>query len=188
MQKFCTLTSKATPLPLKDVDTDMIIPAQFLTRINKSGYGECLFRRLRDNDPDFPIDQLKYKGNQILIARNNFGCGSSREHAVWALLDFGIKVVVSSSFADIFKSNAGKNGLVLIELEEKIIENLLEKAETGGFEMTIDLKKQTLSLSDGTIHEFDFDPFRKECILNGLDDMDYILQYENEIKKHNSIN
>lgn len=185
MKPFTTLHSKAIPLALKDVDTDIIIPAQFLTRINKSGYGECLFRRLRDQDPDFPLNQKKYKDHQILIVRSNFGCGSSREHAVWALMDYGIRVVIAPDFADIFKSNSGKNGLVLVEQPEKQIEEWLRHAETGDFEITIDLKNQEIRLKNGEVHHFEFDPFRKECILNGLDDMAYILEHEKEIEEYN---
>ncbi len=181
MKKFTTLDSTAIPLPLKDIDTDVIIPAQFLTRINKSGYGECLFRRLRDNDENFPLNLDRYKESQILIAQDNFGCGSSREHAVWALMDYGIKVIIAPSFADIFKSNSNKNGLVLVELDSKIIKNLINKSKCEALKIKVNLENQTITLKNSTSHSFPFDPFRKECILNGLDDMDYILKHQKEI-------
>lgn len=175
MKPFTTLTSRVIPLPLKDIDTDMLIPAQYLTSISKEGYGENLFRRLRDQDPQFPLNLEKFKGGQILVTQSNFGCGSSREHAVWALVSWGIRVVIAPSFADIFHSNSAKNGLLLITLPQETITHILELAEAGDYDMTVNLEKQTVTLRDGATVSFHYDPFRKTCLLQGYDDMDYLL-------------
>jgi len=180
MEKFKSITSKVLPVPIKDIDTDMIIPAQFLTSISREGYGENLFRRLRDQAPEFPINLPEYKEAGILIADSNFGCGSSREHAVWAILDAGFKVVISKSFADIFYSNSAKNGLVLVTLPEKTVNDFLLEAKNKELVLTIDLEKQHVQSGQQT-YSFNYDPFRKHCILNGLDDIDYILSAKNEI-------
>lgn len=177
MEAFKPVTSKVTPLPIADVDTDMIIPAAYLTSTSREGYGENCFRRLRDENPDFPLNNSKYEGNEILIAHSNFGCGSSREHAVWALMAYGFKVIIAPNFADIFKANSGKNGLLLIELPEEIVENLLKTEE----EITVDLATQTLTTPEESI-SFDVDPFRKECILKGHDDLDYLLSHIEDIE------
>jgi 3-isopropylmalate/(R)-2-methylmalate dehydratase small subunit len=182
MQAFKSVKSKVLPLPLKDVDTDMIIPAQFLTSISREGYGQNLFKRLREADPQFPLNQEKYKGAQILVADNNFGCGSSREHAVWALDGAGFKAVVAKSFADIFAGNSAKNGFLLVVLPEAVVDRILLEARSGAYELNIDLEKQTVTLPDGTNVAFDYDPFRKHCLLNGLDDIDYILSFKEEIR------
>jgi 3-isopropylmalate/(R)-2-methylmalate dehydratase small subunit len=185
MQPFKQVKSKIIPLPIKDVDTDMIIPAQFLTSISRDGYGENLFRRLRDNDPDFPFNQQRYKGAEILVGDDNFGCGSSREHAVWALQGAGIKAVIAKSFADIFAGNSAKNGLLLVVLPENVVNQLLDQSKCGDstVESTveIDLEKQVVTTADGNQYSFSYDPFRKHCLLNGLDDIDYILSYRDEI-------
>ena len=183
MEKFTILSSKVMPIALKDVDTDLILPAQFLTSISKDGYGENLFRRLRDTDPNFPLNLSRYQGAQILVADENFGCGSSREHAVWALTGYGIRAVVGKSFADIFYNNSAKNGLLLVKLEEKLIDRMLEEAKSGEYRLTLDLETQTVTLPDGEKCPFDFDPFRRHCLLNGLDDIDYIMSHEDEIKR-----
>jgi 3-isopropylmalate/(R)-2-methylmalate dehydratase small subunit len=167
---------------MKDVDTDLIIPAQFLTSISRDGYGQNLFRRLRDNDPNFPFNLPQYSDAQILVAQSNFGCGSSREHAVWALQGAGIKVVIASSFADIFFNNSAKNGLVLVQLTQSEVEAILSQAAAGECTLTVDLEKQTVTAKNGE-YKFDFDSFRRHCILNGLDDIDYILSFQNEIAK-----
>ncbi len=184
MNPFQTLTAKVIPLPLKDVDTDMIIPAQYLTSISREGYGENVFRRLRDEDPNFPLNQEKFKDGKVLVARNNFGCGSSREHAAWALLGWGIQVVIAPDFADIFKSNSLKNGLVLITLPEETIEEILKSSESGEYEITVDLEHQKITLPNNQEHKFDFDPFRKHCILNGLDDLSYLKSHESVINSY----
>lgn len=175
------------PLPINDLDTDQIIPARYLTRIGKDGYGEGCFRQLRDQDPDFPLNQEKYADAQILISGGNFGCGSSREHAVWALKDYGFKVIIASSFADIFYSNSGKNGLVLIQLPEEVIQLLWEKIEVDPtYAINVDLDRQKICLADDSEYDFDFDPFRKECILKGYDDLDYLLSNKEQIEKWQS--
>jgi 3-isopropylmalate/(R)-2-methylmalate dehydratase small subunit len=181
MEKFTTLKSTVIPLPLNDVDTDLIIPAQYLTSISRDGFGQNLFRRLRDNDPNFPFNLQKYKGANILVAGINFGCGSSREHAVWALTGAGIKVVIAKSFADIFFNNAAKSGLLLITLPEAQVERLLVESQAGGLMMTVDLENQIVQLPAGETFSFEYDPFRKHCILNGLDDIDYILSFQTKL-------
>ncbi len=181
MDKFETLKSKVVPLPMTDVDTDLIIPAQFLTSISREGYGQNLFRRLRDNDPNFPFNLERFKRAAILVAGENFGCGSSREHAVWALAGAGIKVVIAPSFADIFFSNSAKNGLVLVTLPAAQVERMLVEAQAGEFEVTVDLEAQTVTLPSGEKFKFEFDQFRKHCILNGLDDIDYILSFKDKV-------
>jgi len=182
MKAYKTIKSKVMPLPLKDVDTDMIIPAQFMTSISRDGYGENLFVRLRQADPQFPSNQEKYKGAEIIVADHNFGCGSSREHAVWALDGAGFKAVVAKSFADIFAGNSAKNGFLLVVLPEEIIDRILLEGRSGSYELSIDLEKQTVRLADGTEVSFEYNPFRKHCLLNGLDDIDYILSFKDEIK------
>lgn len=184
MKPFTTLTSRVIPLPLKDIDTDMLIPAQYLTSISKEGYGENLFRRLRDQDPQFPLNLEKFKGGHILVTQSNFGCGSSREHAVWALVSWGIRVVIAPSFADIFYSNSAKNGLLLVTLPQKTITEILNLAEAGDYDMTVNLEKQTVTLRDGTTVPFDYDPFRKACLLQGYDDMDYLLAERKDIEAY----
>jgi 3-isopropylmalate/(R)-2-methylmalate dehydratase small subunit len=174
MQAFTSLTSMAAPLPLKDVDTDMIIPAQHLTSISREGFGAHLFERLRTTIPSLFINEARYGGAQILIADANFGCGSSREHAVWALLGAGIRVVIAPSFADIFASNSSKNGLLLVTLEPTVVAGLLTEANQGELMMSVDLQSQTVSTSDGRVWAFAYDSFRKHCLLRGLDDMDYL--------------
>lgn len=181
MQPFKQVKSKVIPLPIKDVDTDMIIPAQFLTSISRDGYGQNLFRRLRDNDPSFPFNQDRYSGAEILVGDDNFGCGSSREHAVWALQGAGIKAVIAKSFADIFAGNSAKNGLLLVVLPEAVVDQLLEQGQSGQCTVEIDLEKQTVTTADGKQHSFSYDAFRKHCLLNGLDDIDYILSFRDEI-------
>ncbi len=182
MKKFETLTSVCCPLPIRDVDTDMIIPAQFMTSTSREGYGQNLFRRLRDESPNFPLNQTRYKDAKIIIASENFGCGSSREHAVWALMSWGIRVILAPSFADIFASNGAKSGLLLVPMEQQRIEDFQRRAQSeSGLILTVDLQNQQITESDGSAHKFKYNSFRKHCILNGLDDLDYILSKSSEI-------
>ncbi|MDQ1900377.1 3-isopropylmalate dehydratase small subunit [Paracoccus sp. WLY502] len=177
MDKFTTLTGIAAPMPLVNIDTDMIIPKQFLKTIQRSGLGVNLFDELRyDREgnelPDFVLNQPAYRDAQILVAGDNFGCGSSREHAPWALLDFGIRCVISTSFADIFFNNCFKNGILPVVLPQDAVDTLMEDARKGAnARMTVDLENQTVTTSDGVSFAFEIDPFRKHCLLNGLDDI-----------------
>lgn len=171
-----TITSKVVPINLKDIDTDLIIPAQFLKSTQQTGYGEHLFYNLRQKDPLFPTQLKVYQQCQMLVAKDNFGCGSSREHAVWALKEWGIQAIIATSFSDIFYSNALKNNLLVITLEENIIENFLLKAESPqGLTLTIDLPHQTIDDHMGRSYPFQIDPFRKECLLKDMNDLDYLL-------------
>ena len=185
MKKFTSVTSSVCPLPIKDVDTDMIIPAQYMTSVSKNGYGENLFRRLRDSDENFPLNQNRYKESKILVADDNFGCGSSREHAVWALASWGIEVIIAKSFADIFSSNCAKSGLLLITLAAPVVDYYLEKAaSTEGLTLSVDLASQQIKEQENAkIIDFDYNPFRKHCLLQGLEDLDYILSKSKEISE-----
>ena len=177
MDKFTQLTGIAAPLPLINVDTDMIIPKQFLKTIKRSGLGKNLFDEMRYDDagnelPDFVLNKPAYRNAEILIAGENFGCGSSREHAPWALLDFGIRCVIAPSYADIFFNNCFKNGILPIVLAQDEVDLLMKDAEKGeNARITVDLEAQTVTSSDGVALAFDVDPFRKHCLLNGLDDI-----------------
>ena len=177
MDPFETITGVAAPLPLINVDTDMIIPKQFLKTIKRSGLGANLFdeMRFRDDgseDPDFVLNRPAYRDARILVAGENFGCGSSREHAPWALLDFGIRAVVAPSFADIFHNNCFKNGILPIALPQAEVDRVMEDAERGAnARITVDLERQEVRLTDGTAIPFEIDPFRKRCLLEGLDDV-----------------
>ena len=177
MDKFETFTGIAAPMPLVNIDTDMIIPKQFLKTIKRSGLGVNLFDEMRyDQDgnetPDFVLNKEAYRNAEIIIAGDNFGCGSSREHAPWALKDFGIKAVVSTSFADIFFNNCFKNGILPIVLPQEAVDALMKDAEKGAnARMTIDLDAQTVTSSDGEVFSFEVDAFKKHCLLNGLDDI-----------------
>ena len=177
MQKFDKLSGIAAPMPLVNIDTDMIIPKQFLKTIKRTGLGANLFDEMRFNQDgteiaDFVLNQPAYREAQILVAGDNFGCGSSREHAPWAIADFGIRCVISTSFADIFYSNCFKNGILPIVLPEDQRDLCMADAEKGAnARIEIDLEAQTITLSDGTVVSFDLDPFRKHCLLNGLDDI-----------------
>lgn len=177
MDKFTTLTGIAAPMPLVNIDTDMIIPKQFLKTIKRSGLGVNLFDEMRyDRDgneiPDFVLNQPAYRDAEILIAGDNFGCGSSREHAPWALLDFGIRCVISTSFADIFFNNCFKNGILPVALPQDAVDALMADAGNGAnARVTVDLESQTVISPDGTTYHFEVDAFRKHCLLNGLDDI-----------------
>ncbi len=177
MDKFTTLTGIAAPMPLVNIDTDMIIPKQFLKTIKRSGLGVNLFDEMRyDRDGneirDFVLNQPAYRDAEILIAGDNFGCGSSREHAPWALLDFGIRCVISTSFADIFFNNCFKNGILPVALPQDAVDALMADAGNGAnARVTVDLESQTVTSPDGTTYHFEVDAFRKHCLLNGLDDI-----------------
>lgn len=175
MQAFKNIYSKVIPLDLDNVDTDLIIPAQFLTKINRDGYGEHLFHYLKEQDKDFVFNMPCYKDAQILLTKENFGCGSSREHAVWALLQAGIKVIIAQSYSDIFFNNAAKNGLLTITLPVEVIALLLEKTKQEDLFLAVDLQTQIIDTSSRQFH-FDYDSYRKECFLNGQDDLDYLLE------------
>jgi 3-isopropylmalate/(R)-2-methylmalate dehydratase small subunit len=187
MEKFDRLDGVAAPLPLVNCDTDRIIPARFLKTIKRTGLGINLFRDLRFNPdgsekPEFVLNRPAYRNAKILVAGPNFGCGSSREHAPWALMDFGIRCVISSSFADIFYNNAFKNGMLLIKLDQAQVEALMKDAELGAnARLTVDLQKQEITRPDGSVVTFDIDPFKKHCLLNGLDDIGLTLQKESKI-------
>ncbi|MGR3652708.1 MAG: 3-isopropylmalate dehydratase small subunit [Roseovarius sp.] len=182
MEKFEKLSGIAAPLPLINVDTDMIIPKQFLKTIKRSGLGVNLFDEMRYDDngneiPDFVLNKPQYREAQILVAGDNFGCGSSREHAPWALADFGIKSVISTSFADIFYNNCFKNGILPIVLPKEAVDVLMKDAEKGAnARITVDLEAQTVSTSDGEVFHFELDSFKKHCLLNGLDDIGLTLE------------
>jgi 3-isopropylmalate/(R)-2-methylmalate dehydratase small subunit len=177
MDKFTTLTGVAAPMPLVNIDTDMIIPKQFLKTIQRSGLGKNLFDEMRYTQdgaeiPEFVLNQPAYRRAQILVAGDNFGCGSSREHAPWALLDFGIRCVISTSFADIFFNNCFKNGILPVVLPQEAVDHLMDDARKGeNARITIDLASQTVTAADGTEFRFDVDPFKKHCLMNGLDDI-----------------
>jgi 3-isopropylmalate/(R)-2-methylmalate dehydratase small subunit len=187
MEPFRTLTALAAPLDRTNIDTDQIIPKQFLKRIERTGYGDFLFfdwRRTAAGDPDpaFVLNDPRYKGAQILIAGKNFACGSSREHAAWALSDYGFRTVIAPTFADIFFSNAGKNGIVLVKLSEEQVELLLERARTiPGYQLTISLEEQKVTDSQGFSAAFEIDPFRKFCLIEGLDDIGLTLRHAAEL-------
>ena len=190
MQKFTTLTGVAAPLPMINIDTDMIIPKQFLKTIKRTGLGKSLFYELRydengNENPDFVLNKPAYRNAEILIAGDNFGCGSSREHAPWALLDFGIRCVISTSFADIFYNNCFKNGILPIKVKPEELEKLFDDASRGAnAKITVDLEKQEIRGPDGGVITFDIDPFRKHCLLNGLDDIGLTMQKEAAIRAY----
>ena len=177
MDKFTTLTGIAAPMPLVNIDTDMIIPKQFLKTIKRSGLGKNLFDEMRFTPDgaeiaDFVLNQPAYRNAQIIVAGDNFGCGSSREHAPWALLDFGIRCVISTSFADIFFNNCFKNGILPVVLPQEAVDQLMDDARKGAnARITVDLEAQTVTSSDGKTFAFEVDAFKKHCLLNGLDDI-----------------
>ena len=199
MKKFTNLKAIVAPMDRPNVDTDAIIPKQFLKSIKRSGFGPNLFdewRYLDHGEPgmdnsgrplnkEFVLNQKRYEGAKILIARENFGCGSSREHAPWALLDYGFQVIIAPSFADIFYSNSFKNGILLIKLDESVVDTIFnEIAEHDGYELNIDLEKQTITKADGNVIKFDIDEFRKHRLLNGLDDIGLTMQHVDDIKAY----
>lgn len=188
MQKLVLINSRAVPLPSENIDTDQIIPARFLKSISKEGFGENLFRDWRynvhTNEPnaDFVLNNSKYSG-EILVAGSNFGCGSSREHAAWALTDYGFKVVVSSYFADIFKGNALNNGLLPVKVSEEYLKDLIETVtQNPSTQITVDVEKQTISFNNRT-ENFELDSYKKICLLNGYDDIDFLTSKKEAIQK-----
>ena len=192
MDPFKTLTGIAAPLPLINVDTDMIIPKQFLKTIKRSGLGVNLFDEMRYDDsgaeiPDFVLNQSAYRDAEILVAGENFGCGSSREHAPWALLDFGIRCVIAPSYADIFYNNCFKNGILPITLPQDQVDALMRDAQKGAnARMTVDLEAQTITDSDGNVFSFEIDSFRRHCLLNGLDEIGLTMEKSAAIDRFES--
>ena len=197
MEKFVTLTGLVAPLDRANVDTDAIIPKQYLKSIKRTGFGPTLFDDWRYLDPgepgmdhgkrrinpEFVLNQPRYHGAQILLARDNFGCGSSREHAPWALVDYGFRVIIAPSYADIFYNNSFKNGLLPIVLERDAVDRLFKEcAATPGYRLTVDLVAQTVTFPTDTTFKFEIDAFRRHCLLNGLDDIGLTLQAESEIR------
>ena len=182
MEKFTSLTGVAAPLEITNVDTDMIIPKQYLKTIKRTGLGQGLFAELRYHDdgsenPDFVLNKPAYRNAKILVAEDNFGCGSSREHAPWALLDFGIRCVVSTSFADIFYNNCFKNGILPVIVSRADLAKLMDDARRGAnATLSVDLEAQEIRGPDGGVIRFDVDPFRKHCLMNGLDDIGLTLE------------
>ena len=177
MDKFTTITGVAAPMPMVNIDTDMIIPKQFLKTLKRSGLGVNLFDEMRydrdgNENPDFVLNKPQYREAEVLVAGDNFGCGSSREHAPWAIKDFGIRCVIAPSFADIFFNNCFKNGILPIPLPQEQVDILMKDAEKGAnARMTVNLEKQEITTSDGEVIKFDVDPFKKQCLLDGLDDI-----------------
>ena len=199
MQVFSVEKGIVIPLDRPNVDTDAIIPKQFLKSIQRSGFGPNLFDEWRyldlgepgkdsSNRPvneEFVLNQPRYQGGTILLARENFGCGSSREHAVWALDDFGIRVIIAPSFADIFFNNTSKNGILAIKLDESLVEKLFSEVEAqSGYELSVDLESQLITMPSGESIPFDIDPFKKHCLLNGLDDIGLTLQHTDDIQRY----
>ena len=197
MQKFERKEGLVAPLDRANVDTDAIIPKQFLKSIKRTGFGPNLFDEWRYLDhgepdmdhvmrplrPDFVLNQKRYQGATVLLARENFGCGSSREHAPWALLQYGFQAVIAPGFADIFFNNSLKNGLVLIRLDAKIVDRLFRETQANeGYRLAVDLEQQSVTTPGGESFHFDIDPFRKQCILNGLDDIGLTLQHAEAIR------
>ncbi|QOJ23503.1 MAG: 3-isopropylmalate dehydratase small subunit [Gammaproteobacteria bacterium] len=198
MEKFHTLTGLVAPLDRANVDTDAIIPKQFLKSIKRSGFGQNLFDEWRYLDhgepgmdpaqrqpnPEFILNQPRYLGAQILLARANFGCGSSREHAPWSLQDYGFRVIIAPSFADIFFNNCFKIGLLPVVLDEAVLDRLFEEVKTTeGYRLTVDLQKQTVTTPQNKVYAFEVDTFRKHCLLNGLDEIGLTLQHAEKIKQ-----
>ena len=187
MEKFEKLFGVAAPMPLVNIDTDMIIPKVFLKTIKRSGLGVNLFDEMRydregNEKTEFVLNKAQYREAKILVAGDNFGCGSSREHAPWAIADFGIKCVISTSFADIFFNNCFKNGILPVVLPQDQVKVLMSDAEKGANSIIeVDLEKQTIASSDGTVFTFDVDPFKKHCLLNGLDDIGLTMEKESDI-------
>jgi 3-isopropylmalate/(R)-2-methylmalate dehydratase small subunit len=199
MEKFEKMTGLVAPLDRSNVDTDAIIPKQFLKSIKRSGFGPNAFDEWRyldhgepgmDNsqrplNPDFVLNQDRYQGASILLARDNFGCGSSREHAPWALLDYGFRVIIAPSFADIFFNNCFKNGILPIVLDAQVVDGLFKAVEANeGYQLTVDLEAQTITTPAGEAIAFEVDEFRKHCLLNGLDDIGLTLQHTDDIRAY----
>ena len=180
MKAITHMKGVAIPMNITDIDTDIIIPAQYLTSTSQTGYGEHAFARLRA-DKDFVLNQEKYKGAPILLTGSNFGCGSSREHAVWAIKELGIDAIIAPSFADIFTNNAKKNGLLLIQQPQNVVDELMQQATDSNLELSIDIEKQTINTDDLSL-EFTLNDFFKHCLINGLDELDYLISHKSQIK------
>jgi len=182
MDKFTKITGVAAPMPMINIDTDMIIPKQFLKTVKRSGLGVNLFDEMRYDDdgkeiPEFVLNQSAYRAAEILVAGENFGCGSSREHAPWAIKDFGIRCVIAPSFADIFFNNSFKNGILPIVLPQQVVDVLMKDAEKGAnARISVDLEAQTVTTSEGEVFAFEVDAFKKQCLLDGLDDIGLTLE------------
>jgi len=187
MKKFETFTGIAAPMPSQNIDTDKIIPARFLKTIQRAGLGKSLFNDQRYNDDGsekegFVLNQEAYRKSEILVVGDNFGCGSSREHAPWALTDYGIKTIIGTDFADIFFNNSFKNGMLLIKLPKEIVDELMDDAQKGAnARLTVDLEAQEITRPNGEKVKFDVDPFRKHCLLNGLDDIGLTMEKRSDI-------
>jgi len=192
MEPFEKVHGVVAPLDLPNVDTDQIIPKQFLKRIERTGFGQFLFYDWRflegkTLNPEFELNQERYRGASILVARANFGCGSSREHAPWSLMDYGFRCIIAPSFADIFFNNCFKNGLLPVRLSEEQVEAVFQRVrETAGFRMTVDLQKQQIQAEGGMSYGFQVDPFRRQCLLNGWDDIGLTLRHEDLISQFES--
>jgi len=187
MEKFETFTGVAAPMPAQNIDTDKVIPARFLKTIERKGLGKNLFNDMRYNDDGsekegFILNQPAYRNAEVLVVGDNFGCGSSREHAPWALNDFGIKCLIGTDFADIFFNNSFKNGMLLVKLPKEIVDELMEDAKLGAnARLTVDLEAQTITRPNGEVVKFDVDPFKKHCLLNGLDDIGLTMANKTDI-------
>ncbi|WP_028978927.1 3-isopropylmalate dehydratase small subunit [Sporocytophaga myxococcoides] len=191
MEKFVTITSNITPLAIEDIDTDQIIPARFLKATTREGFGDNLFRDWRydeQNNPkkDFVLNNSDYAGSRILVAGKNFGCGSSREHAAWAITDAGFKVVVSSFFADIFKNNALNNGLLPVQVSQQFLNTVFEKVQADkNIKLNVDLEKQKIEIVGHNVSEsFEINDYKKTCLINGYDDIDYLLSIKDKIEAY----
>ena len=187
MEKFTTLKTTGTPLPIENIDTDQIIPARFLKATDKKGFGDNVFRDWRyhkddQENPDFVLNDMRYKGSEVLVAGDNFGCGSSREHAAWAIVGYGYKVVISSFFADIFKGNALNNGLLPIQVTPEFLKGMLETITANpNTAIQVDLKNQQVQYNDNST-SFEIDPYKKVCLINGYDDIDFLVSKKAEIE------
>jgi 3-isopropylmalate/(R)-2-methylmalate dehydratase small subunit len=192
MEPFTQHTGIVAPLDRVNVDTDCIIPKQFLRKIERTGFGQHLFHELRYTDyegtqenPEFMLNQPEFRAATVLVARDNFGCGSSREHAPWSLADYGFKVIIAPSFADIFYNNCTKNGILLVKLNSDEVDHIFQLvAQQPGLQITADLNEQTVRTPDGTCCSFDIQPFAKNCLLNGLDQIGWTLQFEAQIERY----
>ncbi len=191
MEKFITIVSQAVPLPIEEVDTDQIIPARFLKATTKDGFGNNLFRDWRYDDKDQPkadfiLNNPDYQNGKILVAGKNFGCGSSREHAAWAITDYGFKVVVSSFFADIFRNNSLNNGLLPVQVSQEFLNAIFEKAKADkNLQLNVDLSKQTIEIVGHNLSEsFEINDYKKTCMINGYDDIDYLLNSKDKIEAY----
>ena len=194
MEPFTIHTGIVAPLDRANVDTDAIIPKQFLKKIERTGFGKHLFHEWRYLDyegtkenAEFSLNQPRYRGASVLLTRDNFGCGSSREHAPWALADYGFRVIIAPSFADIFYNNSIKNGMLLVPLKSKEVDELFKEVlSKEGTEVTADLEKQIITSSNGKVHSFDIDTFNRYCLMNGLDQIGWTLQYEKNVMEYES--